>query len=107
VLVTGDALHGWTPYMGESYPYDWIHTLDAAEKLDFQHVIGGHSDVIEGKETFELARLLTLASAIKCRYLTESLGVSNQCSYSKSLTVSRALSTMSFNSGMSSDGVKL
>ena len=54
VLVTGDALHGWTPYMGDSYPYDWIHTLDAAEKLDFQHVIGGHGDVIEGKEKFEL-----------------------------------------------------
>jgi cyclase len=54
VLVTGDALHGWTPYMGDSYPYDWIRTLDAAEKLDFQHVIGGHGDVIEGKEKFEL-----------------------------------------------------
>jgi glyoxylase-like metal-dependent hydrolase (beta-lactamase superfamily II) len=54
VLVTGDALHGWTPYMGDSYPYDWIRTLDAAEKLDFQHVIGGHGDVIEGKERFEL-----------------------------------------------------
>jgi cyclase len=54
VIVTGDALHGWTPYMGDSYPYDWIRTLDAAEKLDFQHVIGGHGDVIEGKEKFEL-----------------------------------------------------
>jgi cyclase len=54
VLVTGDALHGWTPYMGDSYPYDWIQTLDSAEKLDFRHVIGGHGDVIEGKEKFEL-----------------------------------------------------
>src|SRR5215831_1631600 len=54
VLVTGDALHGWTPFMGDSYPYDWIQTLDAAEKLDFQHVIGGHGDVIRGKEKFEL-----------------------------------------------------
>jgi cyclase len=54
VLVTGDALHGWTPYMGDSYPYDWIQTLDTAEKLDFQHVIGGHGDVIEGKDKFEL-----------------------------------------------------
>src|SRR5207344_2299915 len=31
VLVTGDALHGWTPYMADSYPYDWIKTLDVAE----------------------------------------------------------------------------
>src|SRR5256885_6222151 len=27
------SLHGWTPYMGDSYPFDWIQTLDAAEKL--------------------------------------------------------------------------
>jgi cyclase len=54
VLVTGDALHGWTPYMGDSYPFDWIQTLDAAEKLDFDQVIGGHGDVIRGKERFEL-----------------------------------------------------
>ena len=54
VLVTGDALHGWTPYMGDSYPYDWIKTLDIAEKLDFDYVIGGHGDVMRGKQTFDL-----------------------------------------------------
>jgi cyclase len=54
VLVTGDALHGWTPYMGDSYPFDWITTLDVAEKLDFDYVIGGHGDVMRDKQTFEL-----------------------------------------------------
>jgi cyclase len=54
VLVTGDALHGWTPYMGDSYPFDWIQTLDAAEKLDFDQVIAGHGDVMRGKERFDL-----------------------------------------------------
>ncbi len=54
VLATGDALHGWTPFMGDSYPYDWIQTLDAAEKLDFEYVVGGHGDVMHGKERFEL-----------------------------------------------------
>ena len=54
VLVTGDALHGWTPYMGDSYPFDWIQTLDAAEKLDFDQVIGGHGNVMRGKERFDL-----------------------------------------------------
>ena len=53
VLVTGDALHGWTPFMGDSYPYDWIQTLDAAEKLDFDQVLGGHGDVMQGKQKFE------------------------------------------------------
>jgi cyclase len=54
VLVTGDALHGWTPYMGDSYPFDWIQTLDAAEKLDFEQVIAGHGDVMRGKQRFDL-----------------------------------------------------
>jgi len=54
VLVTGDALHGWTPFMGDSYPYEWIQTLDAAEKLDFNSVLGGHGDVMHGKLRFEL-----------------------------------------------------
>jgi len=54
VLVCGDALHGWTPFMGDSYPYDWIKTLDAAEKLDFEYAVGGHGDVMKGKQTFRL-----------------------------------------------------
>ena len=54
VLITGDSLHGWTPFMGDSYPYDWIQTLDTAEKLDFDLVLGGHGDVMHGKQKFEL-----------------------------------------------------
>ena len=54
VIVTGDALHGWTPFMGDSYPYDWIQTLDAAEKLNFDFALGGHGDVMHGKQKFEL-----------------------------------------------------
>jgi len=40
--------------MGDSYPYEWIQTLDAAEKLDFHSVLGGHGDVMHGKLRFEL-----------------------------------------------------
>jgi glyoxylase-like metal-dependent hydrolase (beta-lactamase superfamily II) len=54
VIVTGDALHAWTPFMGDSYPYDWIQTLDAAEKLNFDSALGGHGDVMHGKQKFEL-----------------------------------------------------
>jgi glyoxylase-like metal-dependent hydrolase (beta-lactamase superfamily II) len=54
VIITGDALHGWTPFMADSYPYEWIQTLDAAEKLDFNSVLGGHGDVMHGKLRFEL-----------------------------------------------------
>ena len=54
VLCTGDALHGWTPFMGDSYPYDWIKTLDTAERLGADTIIGGHGDVIHGAQKFEL-----------------------------------------------------
>jgi cyclase len=54
IIVTGDALHGWTPFMADSYPYDWITTLDSAEKLDFDQVLGGHGDIMRGKDKFEL-----------------------------------------------------
>jgi glyoxylase-like metal-dependent hydrolase (beta-lactamase superfamily II) len=45
VVATGDLLHGWMPYMGDSYPPEWIATLDALDKLDFDHIIGGHGGV--------------------------------------------------------------
>ena len=54
VIITGDLLHGWTPYMGDSSPYDWIRALEQVEKLDFDLIIGGHGDVFHGKSQFEL-----------------------------------------------------
>ena len=55
VVCTGDALQGATPTMRDSNPYDWIRTLDAVERLDFDYVIPGHgTEVLHGKETFEL-----------------------------------------------------
>jgi glyoxylase-like metal-dependent hydrolase (beta-lactamase superfamily II) len=46
VVITGDALIGWTPYMGDGYPEDWVGTLDRLAQLDFTHVIMGHGDVV-------------------------------------------------------------
>ncbi len=54
VIASGDAIHGWVPWMGDGFPYDWIETLDRAEKLDFDYVVGGHGDVLRGKGMFEL-----------------------------------------------------
>jgi glyoxylase-like metal-dependent hydrolase (beta-lactamase superfamily II) len=45
VVITGDALIGWTPYMGDGYPEDWAGTLDRLAQLDFTHIIMGHGDV--------------------------------------------------------------
>jgi glyoxylase-like metal-dependent hydrolase (beta-lactamase superfamily II) len=54
-IATGDALQGWVPFMGDSYPYDWIKTLEAAERLDIDYAVGGHGDVLHGKERFHFS----------------------------------------------------
>jgi glyoxylase-like metal-dependent hydrolase (beta-lactamase superfamily II) len=36
---------GWTPYMGDGYPEDWVATLDRLAELDFTHLVMGHGDV--------------------------------------------------------------
>ncbi len=45
VVITGDAVIGWTPYMGDGYPEDWVGTLDRLAQLDFTHIIMGHGAV--------------------------------------------------------------
>ena len=44
VVVTGDAVIGWTPFMGDGYPEDWVATLDRLAELDFTHIIMGHGE---------------------------------------------------------------
>jgi cyclase len=45
VVVTGDAVIGWTPFMGDGYPEDWVATIDRLAQLDFVHLIMGHGEV--------------------------------------------------------------
>jgi len=49
IVITGDAVIGWTPFMGDGYPEDWAGTLDRLARLDFTHIIMGHGDVV-GRE---------------------------------------------------------
>lgn len=54
VIATGDALQGWVPTMADSSLYDWMQQLKALEAIDFKYAIGGHGDVLQGKETLML-----------------------------------------------------
>ena len=45
IVVTGDAVIGWTPFMGDGYPQDWPETLRRLEQLDFDRMILGHGQV--------------------------------------------------------------
>jgi glyoxylase-like metal-dependent hydrolase (beta-lactamase superfamily II) len=47
VVITGDAVIGWTPFMGDGYPEDWAGTLDRLAQLDFTHIIMGHGNVAD------------------------------------------------------------
>jgi len=33
VMVTGDAVVDWMPFLGDGYPEEWIETLNALEQL--------------------------------------------------------------------------
>jgi glyoxylase-like metal-dependent hydrolase (beta-lactamase superfamily II) len=46
IVITGDALIGWTPYMGDGYPEEWAGTLDRLAQLDFTRIVMGHGDVV-------------------------------------------------------------
>jgi len=45
IVITGDAVIGWTPFMGDGYPTEWAATLDRLAQLDFTHIVMGHGDV--------------------------------------------------------------
>jgi len=45
VIATGDALHGFMPYIADGYPTEWQTTLLQFAEFPFEHVIGGHAAV--------------------------------------------------------------
>jgi glyoxylase-like metal-dependent hydrolase (beta-lactamase superfamily II) len=45
VIATGDALHGFAPYIADGYPGEWQTTLLHFAEFPFEHVIGGHAGV--------------------------------------------------------------
>jgi len=50
VVATGDLMESVLSYMGDSYPDEWIPTLDRLRALDFDTVLPGHGVVFKGKE---------------------------------------------------------
>jgi glyoxylase-like metal-dependent hydrolase (beta-lactamase superfamily II) len=55
VVVTGDAVNGWTPFMGDGYPEEWPATLRRLEALDFDRLILGHGQAA-GRDWLTLFR---------------------------------------------------
>ena len=59
VIVTGDAVVDWMPFLGDGYPEEWIETLNALEQVDFTHMIPGHGDVLTREHIAFLRSYLT------------------------------------------------
>jgi cyclase len=49
VVITGDFLTSGLSNMSDSYPVEWVASLDALKKLDFDTVLPGHGDAYTDK----------------------------------------------------------
>jgi glyoxylase-like metal-dependent hydrolase (beta-lactamase superfamily II) len=49
IVCTGDLMESMPSYMGDSFPDEWIATLDRLKALDFDTVMPGHGVVFKGK----------------------------------------------------------
>lgn len=50
IVATGDLMESVISYMGDSYPQDWIQTLEKLKQLDFDTVLPGHGVPFKGKD---------------------------------------------------------
>jgi glyoxylase-like metal-dependent hydrolase (beta-lactamase superfamily II) len=53
IVCTGDLMESVVSYMGDSYPEEWIATLERLKGLDFDTVMPGHGVVFKGKAKIE------------------------------------------------------
>jgi cyclase len=67
VVITGDLLTNGIPVMRTAYPVEWVATLDAIDKLDWNAAIPGHGNVQQGKTQLEslLAYMKDLVVGVK------------------------------------------
>jgi cyclase len=66
VLASGDALIDWMPFLNDGYPEDWVKTLDALERFQFDRIIPGHGDVVPRDQlAFFRGYLSELISGVK------------------------------------------
>jgi cyclase len=50
IIATGDLMESVISYMGDSYPDEWVATLDRLRAIDFDTVLPGHGVVFKGKD---------------------------------------------------------
>ena len=53
IVCTGDLMESVISYMGDSYPQEWIDTLERLKALDFDTVMPGHGVVFKDKKRID------------------------------------------------------
>jgi glyoxylase-like metal-dependent hydrolase (beta-lactamase superfamily II) len=49
VVATGDKIHSLLPFIADGYPREWPETMRSVAEIPFDHLIGGHGPVQQGK----------------------------------------------------------
>jgi glyoxylase-like metal-dependent hydrolase (beta-lactamase superfamily II) len=75
IVCTGDLMESVLSYMGDSYPEEWIATLERLKALDFDTTMPGHGVVFKGKAKIEafqryLRDVQTQVTALRKKGLT-------------------------------------
>jgi len=75
LVCTGDLMESVVSYMGDSYPEEWIATLEKLKALDFDTVMPGHGVVFKGKTKIEafqryLRDVITQVTALRTQGLS-------------------------------------
>jgi len=75
IVCTGDLMESVPSYMGDSFPEDWIATLDKLKAIDFDTVMPGHGVVFKGKTKIDafqkyLRDAMTQVTALRKQGLT-------------------------------------
>ena len=70
IVCTGDLMESVVSYMGDSFPEDWIATLERLKAIDFDTVMPGHGVVFKGKTKIDafqnyLRDVLTQVAALR------------------------------------------
>ena len=56
VLFTGDLLLASAPYLGDSFPEEFIQTLEKLKELDFDVIIPGHGPLVRDRSKIDFAQ---------------------------------------------------
>ena len=56
VIFTGDLLPAGAPFLGDSFPEDFIETLERLKNIDFELILPGHGPIVRDRKLIEFTQ---------------------------------------------------